>query len=98
MEEAQACCAGLAGICCGWDVAACPGACFGEAGKGGLPHTPALHNNPSGYCSWLQGDVSPCSQSRLLPREQPLDMRVLVWVSSYANELKGSTKLLYQTA
>lgn len=43
----------------------------------------------SGCCSWLQDDVSPCSQSRLLPREQPLDVRVLAWVSSHANEFIG---------
>lgn len=50
---------------------------------------PVQRSCTPGYCSGLQGDVSPCSQSRLLPREQPLDMRVLAWVSSYANEFIG---------
>lgn len=43
MEEEQTCCAGLAGICCGWDVAACPGDCFEGEGKGRLPCTAVLH-------------------------------------------------------
>lgn len=85
MQEEQSCCAGLAGICLAGMQQPDLVPALKRQGRQGCPTRPG----PAGCCSWLQGDVSPRSQSRLLPREQPLDMRVLAWVSSYANEFIG---------
>lgn len=68
IEEEETCCAGLAGICLGWDVPACSGACF-EATQG---RDCFMHQHFQLLLLAGLGSVSPCSQHQcgLLHREQ----------------------------
>lgn len=80
IKEEETCCAGLAGICLGWGVPACPGACFEEA-QGCSPAPWAI---VSGWVEWCFSMLAYSIGCRLLPGNSALDMQMLAWVFSYA--------------